>query len=300
MNDLRVALATCAEHPGFIAGGNEALIPALAELGVAAEPAIWTDPSIDWSRYDAVVVRTTWHYTSRVTEFLAWMRHVESRTLLFNGSSLAEANLNKTYLKRLGEATVQTLWIEQQPNEESVDRALAEASSRGWSRVVLKPAIGAAAEGLLIADVEERDRLVSHARKIGGPCEVMVQPLLEGVRDRGELSLVYIDGVMSHAVRKTPTGGDYRCQIEFGGAYAVEQPSAPALERAACAKVLWTGEAAPLYARVDLVEPTPGDYRIIEVELVEPELFFRWSPAGARAFGEALRRRIRPGVSSGG
>jgi len=285
--NLTVALATCADHPGLCAGDDEALAEQLAAEGIRAETARWDDHNIDWAQYDAVLIRTTWDYTERVEEFLAWMRRVEAATPVFNPSATAEANLHKSYLKLLGAAAVPTLWAEPGADAGGV---LAAAAARGWDSVAVKPAVGAGAEDLLIAPLTDAEALRRHIAGIHQRCAAMVQPLIEGVRERGELSVVLIDGEATHAVRKTPTAGDYRVQIEFGGAYEPEDPAPAALEIVRAAGALW--DDPPLYARVDLVEPEPGEYLIIEVELVEPELFFPWAAHAGAKLGTALRRRL--------
>ena len=291
---LHIALATCAHHPGFCAGDDEALAAQLAPLGFTAHHPIWNDPAVDWTRFDAVLVRTTWDYTHQLSDFLAWMRRVESTTPLFNPSALAEDNLDKTYLKRLGDAAVPTEWCA--PGEDP-DAALDRAAALGWDPLVIKPAVGAGAEDLLITSAADRPAGRAHIQKIQRRASAMLQPLIEGVRTRGELSVVLIDGAPTHAVRKTPTAGDYRVQIEFGGLYAAETPPPAALRAAAAAAVLWT--TPPLYARIDLVEPEPGVFRIIEVELVEPELFFPWAPHAGAALASALRARLAAGSTMG-
>ena len=49
---------------------------------------------------------------------------------------------------------------------------------------------------------------------------------------------------------------------------------------------------APLYARVDLVRLTTGQPAIMELELVEPELFFRFGPGAADRLAEAVKRLL--------
>jgi len=286
-DELNIALATCAHHPGMCAGDDEALIEQLSPHAVRAQQARWDDPDVDWSAYDAVLIRTTWDYTQRVDEFLEWMRRAESQTRVFNPSAAAEKNLHKSYLRELGDAAVPTLWCE--PHEDPA-KAIEAAAARGWDSVAIKPAVGAGAEDLVLAPLTERLPLCAHIKRIHGRCAAMIQPLIEGVRTRGELSIVLIDGEPTHAVRKTPTGGDYRVQIEFGGEYAPETPPPAALAAGRAAHALW--DAPPLYARIDLVEPEPDVYWIIEVELVEPELFFPWAPHAGAKLAEALRRRL--------
>lgn len=48
------------------------------------------------------------------------------------------------------------------------------------------------------------------------PCSMMVQPYLPSVGD-GEISVIVIDGRITHAVQKNPVKGDFRSQEEYGG-----------------------------------------------------------------------------------
>jgi glutathione synthase/RimK-type ligase-like ATP-grasp enzyme len=288
--DLRVALATCRRHPGLAAGDDEALSDALAPLGIATERPVWSDPAVDWSAFDAVLVRTTWDYTSRVGEFLAWMRRAAGATAIFNPPEIAAANLNKTYLKQVEDSAVPTVWADREAETDGVLAALAEARDRGWERIAMKPAVGAGAELLKVGKLGDEGEWAAHAAAIHRNSDAMVQPFVESIRDRGELSIVLIDGVATHAVRKTPAAGDHRVQMEFGGRYKLEEPSDAAKLAAGAAAALWT--ETPLYARIDLVEPAPEEYLIIEVELVEPELFFPLAPRAGEALGVALRERL--------
>ena len=288
--DIHAAIATCAHHPGLSAGDDDALAEQLLSVGVRTTPAVWNDPEVDWSAFDAVLIRTTWDYTEQLGAFIAWTRRVEAATSLFNAAHFAESNLNKTYLKRLGDAAVPTLWIPRGAEHDPSTLAL----MHGWDRVAMKPAVGAGAENLLITDATDAHGLSQNLETIHTRCDAMLQPLVESVRTRGELSVVLIDGEITHAVRKTPAPGDHRVQIEFGGAYVLEDPPPAAREAARTAAALWEDPNAepPLYARVDLLEPEPGVFWIIEVELVEPELFFPLAPEAAAALGRALRTRL--------
>jgi len=288
--EIHAAIATCAHHPGFCAGDDEALADQLRTVGVRTSPAVWNDPAVDWSAFDAVLIRTTWDYTEQLDAFLDWTRRVEAETRLFNPSRFAETNLNKTYLKALGDAAVPTIWIPRGAEHDPSTLAL----MHGWDRVAMKPAVGAGAENLLITDASDARALRDNLDTIHKRCDAMLQPLVESVRTKGELSIVMIDGEITHAVRKTPAPGDHRVQIEFGGQYHPETPPPAAREAARAAARLWEnqGDGVPLYARIDLLEPEPGVFWIIEVELVEPELFFPLAPEAGAALGRALRRRL--------
>ncbi len=300
MNGQLVALATCAHHDGFIAGDDEALARSLDALGYEIRRPCWDDPGVDWASFAAVLIRTTWDYQERLGEFLAWVEHVGARTRLFNPPEIVRANVDKRYMRLLagaGVPTVPTAWIESCGGERAVRDAL---ETLGTDSGVLKPVVGAGASGMLVFGAGEIEAAGVHAdelvRAYGG---VLVQPLLGSVRTRGELSLVLIDGACTHAVRKSPAPGEWRVQIEFGGAYEPETPGGGERDVAARAvRALCTG-GAPLYARIDLVEVDGVGPAVIEAELVEPELFFAWAPEAGGALGRALSRRLGGQVPSG-
>jgi glutathione synthase/RimK-type ligase-like ATP-grasp enzyme len=185
---------------------------------------------------------------------------------------------------------VPTVWADREAEADGVRAALGEARDRGWERIVMKPAVGAGAELLRVGELDGESEWLAHAAEIHRNSDAMVQPFVESIRDRGELSIVLIDGRVTHAVRKKPAAGDHRVQMEFGGRYELEEPSDSAKRVAGAAAALWRD--MPLYARIDLVEPEADEYRIIEVELVEPELFFPLAPEAGEAIGAALRSRL--------
>jgi glutathione synthase/RimK-type ligase-like ATP-grasp enzyme len=293
----RIALATCESHPGFIANDDAPLLEALRERECDAALERWDDTHVDWSAFDAVVLRTTWDYMDRLDDFLAWCARVTEVSTLFNPLPVVEANIRKTYLRDLREAgvpIVPTRWLD--PDEpEALAFILEEA---GWADtdVILKPSVGAGASGMLRAHAADLDRLIQHAKQELRHGPVMIQPWLGSILDRGELSIVLIDGHVSHAVRKTPKHGEFRVQIEFGGTYTPVTPTPRETEvalAAHAAAVRAHNDNAPLlYARVDLVEPEPDTPVVIELELIEPELFFPNVPEAAPRFAEATLARL--------
>ncbi|MEZ6243834.1 MAG: hypothetical protein R3B57_12420 [Phycisphaerales bacterium] len=301
MSLARVALATCAHHDGFVAGDDEALGERLSAQGYEVVRPRWDDADVDWGGFDGVLIRTTWDYQHRLDEFLAWMEGVGERTRVFNAPGIVRGNVDKRYMRCLeaaGVPIVPTAWMEEVGGEGGVRAALA---SLGATRGVIKPVIGAGASGMLIFEEHEASRAGVHAdeqvRRHGG---VLVQPLLESVRTRGELSVVLIDGELTHAVRKIPASGEWRVQIEFGGAYRLEEPGERERQVASGAVGALCPEGPPLYARIDLVEAPGVGVAVIEAELVEPELFFRWAPEAGGALGRALARRLGLPVPSRG
>lgn len=263
---------------------------ALRDRGATATEVAWRDPEVDWGRFDAVVIRSTWDYTDDLDAFHAWAEQVEAAgATLHNSAEVVGWNTHKGYLIELeerGAPIVPTAWLGQGDSAELA--AIAEL--RGWDGVVAKPAVGAGADGLLVVEPggdpalaqPEFDQLLDAG-------DTMVQPFVRSIHTEGELSVVVIDGEVSHAVRKTPVDGEVRIQIEFGGRYEQVAPDPDAAALAA-----WLVEATGhdlLYARVDLLRADDGTWLLGELEAVEPALLLAWSDDGAGRLADAVLRR---------
>ena len=284
---MHVALVTAATGPDFIADVDVALAAALRDRGVAVAQPRWDDPDVDWDGFDLAVVRTTWDYPQRRDEFLAWAAATAERTRLCNPADVLRWNTHKSYLLELeerGAPVIPTAWLGQG------DRIVLDdlLRARGWSDAVIKPAIGAGASGLARVRVGDRagqDHL--DAEVAAG--DVLVQPYLASIETRGELSVVVVDGEVSHAVRKRPTGGEFRIQEEFGGRYDLAET-----DRDTDALVRWIVEATAqdlLLARVDLLEDDVGQLQLAELEATEPDLYLRIAPEAAARVADAIVRR---------
>ena len=289
----KVCLATCKHHPGFCANDDAPLLDAFNAAGAVAKLVEWDDRSTNWADFDAVVIRTTWDYMDRLDEFLAWADHVHAVSRLLNPPAILRANLDKTYLRDLehhGAPIVPTRWLD--PDEAGdLEAALRDT---GWTDIILKPTVGAGASGLKRLDLDTQlDDALDHARELLQRGVAMAQPWLPSILDRGELSIVLVEGELSHAVRKVPSGGDFRVQIEFGGQYTLQQPTQRETEIAKLAHDRIAGDHAPLlYCRADIVEPQPGEPALIEFEAVEPELFFPMAPDAARLVAQRTLARL--------
>ena len=253
---MRLALATCDWLPEL--DPDDAGLR--AALGHGAEPAVWSDPDVDWSAYDVVLIRSIWDYFERHDEFLAWLDRVPVPT--WNPIETLRWNSEKTYLRELeddGVRTIPTAWEGEIP----------------WDDAIVKPTVAGGSLGLRRAEK-------------GEPIEpgFMAQPFIPDVVNAGELSLVFFDGVFSHAVRKTPAEGDIRVQPQHGGIVTAATPTAD--ELAAAGRVLAAADRDLLYARIDFV----GDSMLIELEVIEPRFFFSYAPGAERRLVEALRDRV--------
>jgi glutathione synthase/RimK-type ligase-like ATP-grasp enzyme len=280
-----VALATAA---GFddLDGERAPMTAALGDRGVDVAVAVWDDTSVDWARFDAVVVRATWDYSSRRDAFLAWAERVAATTRLANPYEVIRWNTDKRYLRELeaqGLPVVHTEWLE--PGD-----ALRVPAAREY---VVKPAVSAGSRDTTRYHAGEDDAAAAeHVRRLHEAGRtVMVQPYLEGVDSHGETALLFFAGEWSHAIRKGPLLERLGGPVE--GWFKREQiddrePSDVERERAE--RVL---DALPwprrelTYARVDLVPGVDGP-TVIEVELTEPSMFLDRDPHAADRFAAAI------------
>jgi glutathione synthase/RimK-type ligase-like ATP-grasp enzyme len=292
---FRIALATAAEFPDLDEDAP-VLLPALDAEGLDAGPAVWTDDGVDWSSYDLVVVRSTWDYHERHTEFLDWARRVESVATLANSADVLTWNTTKTYLRTLRDAglpVVPTDWLD--PGDVFAVPEVGE--------YVVKPAVSAGSRDTNRYLAGDHDELaVAHAQGLlAAGRTVMVQPYLDQVDTYGETALFFFAGEFSHAARKGPL---LTPAMELvSDAYKPEtiEPRTPTeAEREAAEQILDAlVQVAPaprdhlVYARVDLVPGPDGEPVLLELELAEPSMFLTYDgtqgKASAGRFASAIR-----------
>lgn len=290
---MDVALVTSSFDLPILGDVDRPLVDALDRRGVQVHRPVWHDPAVAWDHYDLALVRTTWDYHHRRDEFVAWAASAATATRLWNPADVLRWNTHKSYLLELeerGAPVVPTAWLGQ--GDTVALPALLEA--RGWPRAVVKPAVGASAEGLVRVDVaggpDALDAGQRHLDELLADGDAMVQPYLDAVERRGELSVVVVAGEVTHAVRKRPAAGDFRIQEEYGGRADPEPVSA---EVAALARWVVDATATPLLlARVDLLEDATGALQLAELEVTEPDLFLGVAPGAAERLASAIVDRV--------
>ncbi len=277
-----VVLATCRQHRA-LTESDELLALHLRSDGATVAAAPWDE--IMPADLDGVTVclRSTWDYHKRSDEFREWIRALHARHVrLVNPAETVLWNMDKEYLGWLearGIAIPETRWI--LPGEPlDLPGMLASA---GWGQAVLKPRISATAYGThLVTAATTLDREEQRALSRSG---ALLQAFVPEIQSAGEMSLMFIDGSFSHAVEKRPSPGDFRVQHEFGG--SVGPVDAPASLRGFGASVLATIQRPWTYARVDLVDTARGPV-LMELELIEPDLFFTLDGDAPRRLAAAL------------
>ncbi|MGW3357419.1 ATP-grasp domain-containing protein [Streptomyces bungoensis] len=282
----RIALATY--DPGAAPSKDRdlpELVRALRDTGADAEARYWDDPAADWGGYDLVVLRSTWDYSWRATEFGAWVERVSAATRLANPAEVVRWNTDKRYLGELAEAGVPTV----------PTRYLAPgdpADLPGDHEYVIKPTSGAGARFAARYTPADHDTAVRQlARMHAEGFTAMVQPYVAGIDVSGERALQFFGGRLLHASRKgavlTP-GTPYDADKVAHPDLAPWRPTDAELAVAEKALAAVPGSAGLLYARVDLVDGADGEPRLMELELVEPNLFLFLHPGSVPRVVEAI------------
>ena len=291
----RVALVSARVARGL----DEDLAPLLAALedaGVGAEAADWDDPGVDWAAYRLALLRSTWDYAERVTEFLAWADRTATLTTLINPPAVVRWNTDKHYLAELARAgvpTVPTRFVE--PGESAVQELNGFLTEEGRAEWVVKPSVGAGSrDAARYTRGEERAAGAHVERLLAAGRSVILQPYLARVDLHGETALIYFSGRFSHAIRKGPLlqRGSGPTEALFAQEHITRR--APAAEEMQVGDGVLAALpfAPPLYARVDLIRS--GDDRpcLLEIELTEPSLFFAHAPGAAERLAAQLRALV--------
>ena len=274
----RVALATSSALPDLY-GDDRLLLGPLSEAGVDAEAAVWDDPSVDWSSYDLVVVRSTWDYTLRRDEFLAWAASVPR---LSNPSDVLAWNTDKRYLGALAAAGV--------PVVPTTYVAPGEPFEVPPYEHVVKPTVSAGARDTRRFAAGE-DSAPHAAALLEAGRTVMVQPYQRAVDDAGETAVLLFRGRLSHGARKAPVLVE---GLEDPDEVAITPrvPSAEEVEVAHAALAAVPCDEPLLYARVDLVPGPDGTPVLMELEATEPCLFLAQEPGAAARLADAVRASL--------
>lgn len=284
-----VSLITYAKLPE-LDPDDRLLSEALKAKGIDARPAVWNDSQIDWRQAGICILRSTWDYHEHYQEFLEWVGQVSVHTSLINPEELIVWNSRKTYLKDLQEKgipIVPTVFVEQN-NKKSLREILAQ---EGWDKAVIKPAVGLSTSGVItvsVTDAENLEQGEEHLRHLTTSDTALVQPYMKAVSEYGERALIFLDGVYSHAIKKAPFQ-----KMAVAGKAGETKASASDAELAAANKILSVLDQTPLYSRIDLIPDENGTPLLMELELVEPSLFLRFSPEAADKFAEIIVNRVQ-------
>jgi len=283
--DLDLAIASCATLPEPDPD-QEPLSRALDAAGIRSEVLPWEDADL-WPAAPLTVIRSTWSYYTDRQGFLAWAAGVAGAGRLLNPLDVVRRNTHKRYLLDLKRRGVPVAPTELVPRGAPAADALADVlRRRGWDRVVIKPAVSAASYRTDLFEAGDHERATAHLAHVLQCADALVQRYLPSVEGHGERALVFIDGELTHAVRKTP---------RFHGAdeHVSEQVPFSRAEAALAALALDDVPEPLLYARVDMAPGPNGAPLVMELELTEPSLFLCQCPEALDRLVRAIGRQVK-------
>ncbi|WP_299114135.1 hypothetical protein [uncultured Winogradskyella sp.] len=261
----------------------------LGQLGLNVVRLAWNNPYFDWSSTKAVLFRTTWDYFDNFGKFSTWLNKVSKVTTLINSEALIRWNIDKHYLLDLQQNNVhiaETLFIERGSPKSLKDLH----NDTGWKETVLKPCVSGSARHTYKLNLETIAKHETIFKDLIAEETMMLQPFQHRIISEGEVSIMVFNGQFTHAILKKAKAGDFRVQDDFGGSVHDYSPTEAEIEFAvntvnACAEL-------PLYARVDIFNDNMSKIALAELELIEPELWFRKHPKAALILAEAIKEKI--------
>lgn len=267
------------------------LVDPFARNGWQVEFVSWRTTHVDWNAYEVVIIRSPWDYQKDPQRFIAVLEEIDrSSARLENNLELVLRNINKTYLRDLeirGIDIVPTLW----GNVFRADRFQELFDELKTSELVIKPVISAGAVDTFRLTPDTEPALIRRLENIFSNRGYMIQPFMHHITGEGEFSLFFFGDVYSHTILKTPEERDFRVQEKHGGRLKKLEPEPALLAHAR--DVMATISPRPLYARVDSVRTQTGAFALMELELIEPSLYFNMDPDSPERFARIFDRWMR-------
>lgn len=246
----------------------------------------WNDTNFNWSSTKSAIFRSTWDYFDQFSNFRNWLELVKEQCYLINPYKQINWNLDKHYLldlQKLDLPIVESVFVSKktQLNLETISK------SKNWKDIVIKPTISGAARHTYHLKNDEIKKFQEKWISLTNNEDFMVQEFQKNILSSGEIAVMIFGGEYSHSVLKKAKKGDFRVQDDFGGSVEKINPSLKIIELAE--KTVKSLKTMPLYARVDIIFDNGNNPVISELELIEPELWFRFKEESAYKLAEIVK-----------
>ena len=254
------------------------LIEALNNLGLKTIKKDWNDSNFNWNSTKTAVFRSTWDYFDKFSIFQNWLSQVQNKCALINSYEQIKWNLDKHYLQDLknwGLPIPKSVFI----NKMSGTKLKDIATNMKWNHIVVKPTVSGAAKNTFQLKDQEIENFQTKWISLTNEEDFIVQEFQKNIIKSGEIAVMLFGGKYSHAVLKKAKKGDFRVQDDFGGTVETITPSKEIIDLAE--KAIKKLNPTPLYCRVDVILNNQNKAVIIELELIEPELWFRFKITAA-------------------
>ncbi|MFZ1519283.1 MAG: hypothetical protein WAU11_10935 [Ignavibacteriaceae bacterium] len=286
----KVALLSMDNTKGFFTY-DKLLIEPMKSFGWNAEEISWRNESVNWDEYNAVIVRSTWDYQKDHKKFIEVLEKINnSLAHLENDLELMKWNMNKKYLfdlEQKGVRVVDTLW-KSNFNLNEVEKSFEIFNS---PEIIIKPNISANADNTFRLTKEKLSEIKNELENIYLNREFMIQPFMKNIVDEGEYSLFFFNGEFSHCVLKKPKEKDFRVQEEHGGKFKSVIPTEQQITIGK--NIIDKLAVLPLYGRTDLVRTADNDFALMELEAIEPSLYFNMDEQSPIKFTKAFIEKMK-------
>ena len=275
---MKIALITDPKYP--MLDGESHLVEQFTKQGYEASIEVWSDPKVDWIKYDAAIMRSCYDLIDTPEEFFAWVDQIKDKTKVYNNPEVLRWNVHKSYLEELHQRGIKVPQL-------SIIRTQAAAHNLGGTfsgKVVIKPCIGGSGRGVELFDTlgSEAHAYIEQLLEDG---DVLVQEFVEEIAD-GEISVVFFGNQLNHAVRKVPPTGEYRTNWKFGA--RPQRIELTPLQQEKITDIYQQASVDTLYARVDVVERA-GELALMELEIINPYLYIEGHDDLAADFAQAFK-----------
>lgn len=285
---MKIGILTCSRLPELLPSDQQ-LIPLFAKENIDAKAIIWDDESVDWTQFDYLIFRNTWDYYQKEEVFNSWLHKIELLGIkTFNPISVIQKNKHKFYLKELekeGISILPSIFLEKNSTSN-----LHNVIPKSWEKMVIKPAFSAGSYLTKLIDRSEIESIQTEFKEHFATKDFLIQEFRPEIKELGETSFIFFDGKFSHAVNKKPVENDFRVQIQYGGKYTLIEPNADLLLQAEL--ILSKIPEKLLYARVDGIV-IENKLHLMEIELIEPDLYFDLAEGARELFVESFLKVLR-------
>lgn len=258
------------------------------KLGWNAEHVPWRRYGVDWNDYDAVIIRSTWDYQDDSELFLQTLEKINNSSAhLENNLELVKWNLSKTYLKNMQskEVLIVPTLFDNELTGEKLKKYFDELDSH---TIIIKPVISASAQNTFKISKQTEDGNAEILKRNFKKREFLVQPFMKNIVEEGEYSVFFFGDVYSHTILKTPKQNDFRVQEEHGGILKLVKPEEKMIRLATEIRALIKPD--PLYSRIDFVRTDNDMFALMELELIEPSLYFNMDSSSPERFAKVFDR----------
>ncbi|MGW9686374.1 ATP-grasp domain-containing protein [Flagellimonas sp. 2504JD1-5] len=274
---------------------DQLVIDSLNKIGLRTIKKAWDDPSFDWNTTKYVIFRSTWDCFERFETFAPWFQRTKNLTQFINSYKLVSWNMDKHYLQDLEQNGInipKTLYIEPDSRlnlKQAMDQARHQLGFES-ENLVLKPCIAGGARHTYKFHKDDWKKYDAVFQELTAEETMMLQEFQKNIVEQGEISMVLFNGKYSHSILKIAKPGDFRVQDDFGGSIQNYQPSVTEIEFAT--QVLYASPELPIYARVDIFRDNDGNLALAELEIFEPELWFRLHPKAADKLAHSIKESL--------